>query len=292
MHWWRRDAPLSATFQHLTLLHALRQDCQQAGVRGLWTVGSLAWGRFVCVTMYSDIDVYLVGSPETLERCLTTSRLLAPSAPLLLPLLATLRDSEGQIDMASAKVHFADFPLSTVTLLPETSFVQLMNREIPSPCAGDFTLRLRNLRPAQQRQTKRAYAFDGSWVDLETPFEEPEEPLRGLIRQDLLALSHHGHLRVTLLASHLLTHWLLWDQDGSIAKGITRFTSMMIRRYLTEYPDGRGQGLLNITGVKERMPWWLRWIWIQRFNVQLCMRAHTQNERPARRKKSLRIRSN
>jgi hypothetical protein len=271
MYWW---VPLAATFQRLTVLHALRQDCQQAGVLGLWTVGSLAWGRCVCVTTQSDIDVYLVGSPQTLERCLTTSRLLASSATVLLPLLTVLRDKETQIDMISAKVHFTDIPPSTVTLLSETSFARLMNREIPSSWAGDFTLRLRNLRPAYQHQMKRAYAFDGSWIDLETPFEQSREHLPGPIRQDLIALSHQGSLRASLLVSHLLTHWLLWDRDGSIARGITRFISAIIRRYWTEYPDGNGEGLLNITGVKERMPWWLRWLWTQQFNMQLCRRTH------------------
>lgn len=270
MHWW---VPPVATWQRLKILHALRQDCQQARVRGLWTVGSLAWGRFVSVTTQSDIDVYLVGSPQTLERCVITSRLLAPSATVLLPLLAALRDEEAHIDMVSAKVPFLDFPLSTIILLPETSFVRLMQQEIPAPRDGDFTLRLRNLRPAYQHQVKRAYAFDGSWVNLETPFEPPSEHLPGPIRQDLLVLSHQRSLRATLLVSHLLTHWLLWDQDGSIARGITRFTSMILQRYRAEYPDGHGEGLLNITGVKERMPWWLRWFWTQQFKKQFGMRA-------------------
>jgi len=275
MDWW---TPVVATLQRLIVLYALRQDCQRVGVRGLWVVGSLAWGRFVCVTTQSDIDVYLVGAPETLECCLTTSRLFAPSVPLLLPLLAAMRDREAKIDMASTKVHFADFPPSTVTLILETSFARLMNQEIPSPCVGDFTLRLSNLRPVHQRQVKRAYAFDGSWVDLETPFEQSEEPVLGPIRQDLIALSQHGHLRATLLVSHLLTYWLLWDQDGSIARGIARFTLLIIHRYLTEYPYGKGEGLLNITGVKERMPKWLRWLWVQRFNVQLCMRIYARQK--------------
>jgi hypothetical protein len=171
--------------------------------------------------------------------------------------------------MVSAKVRFAEFPLSTVTLFPETRFVHLMNQEIPDPGAGDFVLRLCNLRPEYQHQVKRAYAFDGSWVDLKTPFVCSEGHLPGTIRQDLFALSHAGQLRATLFVSHLLTRWLLWDRDGSIAQGITRFTSKMIQRYLAEYPNGKGEGLLNIAGINERMPWWLRWIWRRRFNVQI-----------------------
>lgn len=266
MYWW---VPFVTTLQRLAVLYTLRRDCQRTGIRGLWTVGSLAWGSFVCVTPQSDIDVYLVGSLQSLECCLTTSRLLAPSAAVLLPLLAVLRDKEEQVDMVSTKVHFMDFPPSTIIFIPETSFARLMKQEIPSPCAGDFTLRLRNLRPAYQHQVKRAYAFDGSWIDLETPFEPLREHLPGLIRQDLIALSHQGSLRATLLVSHLLTHWLLWDHDSSIAWGISRFTSMVMQRYRAEYPEGDGEGLLNITGVRERMPCWLRWIWVRRFKKQL-----------------------